>query len=883
MRMIKHDRQAILAALSTLAPSGVVELRALDCDPTGGYDRTVSGYFDAAHHEALADAIERMCAHASGVYITLQEVSADCLARANNRARAVKKRDATTTDADIVGYRWLPLDFDPIRTKGVSSSSEELLRAHEAARAVHVALSAEGWPEPVYASSGNGAHLLYRLPEGWAGPKDGARVQAMIAALIARFKGDCEGVDLDPKVFNPSRIWKLYGTVARKGDATEARPHRLSQILSAPPDQGEVPVTLLDALAGEGARVLAPAPKGTRLSAVLALAAPPEPAPKQAAAVADSPARQASEDSVSKIQGALLHIPADDRDVWLAVGGALHHWGGPEARWLWDDWSASSAKCDPKAQDKTWAGFGTSNKAPKTLGTLYKLAQENGWEHPATKLKREAAEAKAQGGGAKVLPMRASKAANQPPPAAPPAAPAGVGYWQHQPNDCDLAMRMLGEVEGSAGTSCVYDEGNLWRYRKDKGYWARVTQADVTKACARWHEEPILDEYGHEKKGKDSKVLISSGECRGAFWMACQTRDEEGFFGDAKGGVVTADGLHLWADTVGCTIEVAPVSPGSRARAALSCTLDPDAKGSLLTHYLSTVHAGQPDEIDKVRLMGEIAFVALMGLGPHFNKAVLAFGGQGTGKSQFLEILSGLVPAEARSVIQPHEIAHEYYGALLVGKSLNVVTECNEAEVMGEAGFKAVISGEPVTRRQIRGEPFTFRPRALHVFAGNKLPPAPGASDAFWVRWLPIGFTRTFRSTDKEIKHLGKRIVQEELGAVLAWAMRCGADLLKRGRYTMPSSVAALFAEWRERSDSVAAWVSEETLPATSTSASSWLSASLAYSSYKMWCEAGGYRPVNRSTMKDRLEGAGIAFSRSNGSRYALKLKGDAVDSGTPF
>lgn len=114
MSNIKHDRQAILHALSILAPSGVVELRALDCDPTSGYDRTVSGYFDATHHADLADAVERECRKASGVYVTLQEVAPDCLARAANRARGVKKRDATTTDADIAAYRWLPIDFDPI-------------------------------------------------------------------------------------------------------------------------------------------------------------------------------------------------------------------------------------------------------------------------------------------------------------------------------------------------------------------------------------------------------------------------------------------------------------------------------------------------------------------------------------------------------------------------------------------------------------------------------------------------------------------------------------------------------------------------------------------------------------------------------------------------
>lgn len=37
---------------------------------------------------------------------------------------------------------------------------------------------------------------------------------------------------IDTTNFNPSRICKLYGTMARKGSNTEENPHRLSYLLS---------------------------------------------------------------------------------------------------------------------------------------------------------------------------------------------------------------------------------------------------------------------------------------------------------------------------------------------------------------------------------------------------------------------------------------------------------------------------------------------------------------------------------------------------------------------------------------------------------------------------------------------------------------------------
>ena len=39
---------------------------------------------------------------------------------------------------------------------------------------------------------------------------------------------------VDTANHNASRIWKLYGTVSRKGDSTKARPHRRSKLVSVP-------------------------------------------------------------------------------------------------------------------------------------------------------------------------------------------------------------------------------------------------------------------------------------------------------------------------------------------------------------------------------------------------------------------------------------------------------------------------------------------------------------------------------------------------------------------------------------------------------------------------------------------------------------------------
>ena len=74
-------------------------------------------------------------------------------------------------------------------------------------------------------------------------------VRRCLAALAKRF--DTAEVQVDKSVYNPARICRLYGTRARKGTATNDRPHRLSKILGNPQRVEIVPAATLESLAAE--------------------------------------------------------------------------------------------------------------------------------------------------------------------------------------------------------------------------------------------------------------------------------------------------------------------------------------------------------------------------------------------------------------------------------------------------------------------------------------------------------------------------------------------------------------------------------------------------------------------------------------------------------
>jgi hypothetical protein len=206
-------------------PGMVVELRVLNAEGGG----TVSGYFDWEHHEDFIRGAIEWSGKAPAVYFTLNPVDPVVSARSLNRVKRFA-RD-TTKDNEIRRRLWLPIDFDPKRPSGISSTDAEHEAAIARAKECREFLRLLGWPDPILADSGNGAHLLYRidLPND---PESTSLLKGILESLASQFSDSV--VDLDRSVYNAARIWKLYGTLAAKGDHTPERPHRIARILEVP-------------------------------------------------------------------------------------------------------------------------------------------------------------------------------------------------------------------------------------------------------------------------------------------------------------------------------------------------------------------------------------------------------------------------------------------------------------------------------------------------------------------------------------------------------------------------------------------------------------------------------------------------------------------------
>lgn len=229
MAPLHVDPAMVRLALKLLGvgPGYVTELRVLSAKDSidSPYSYTFGGYFDDP--EALISAVCRV-KWATGFYIMPNPCIEDVLARFNNRAARLGQ-GAATGDCDIMRRRWLLVDTDPQRISRISATDDEHALAIARAREIADHLQSLGWPKPIVADSGNGGHLLYPID---LPVDDGGLVKRCLQALDNRFSDD--RVKVDTTVYNPARIWKLYGTPVRKGENTATRPHRLARILEVP-------------------------------------------------------------------------------------------------------------------------------------------------------------------------------------------------------------------------------------------------------------------------------------------------------------------------------------------------------------------------------------------------------------------------------------------------------------------------------------------------------------------------------------------------------------------------------------------------------------------------------------------------------------------------
>ncbi len=182
----------------------------------------------------------------------------------------------------------------------------------------------------------------------------------------------------------------------------------------------------------------------------------------------------------------------------------------------------------------------------------------------------------------------------------------------------------------------------------------------------------------------------------------------------------------------------------------------------------------------------------------------------GNGKSQVLDLIRGLLPEDAVVSIPPGKFGDERYSIKLAGKLLNATDELGTSRAIASDRFKQIVTGDPITARDVWVSAVTFRPTAQHVFATNDLPAFEGGMDRGVRRRLVVVTFNRVIPPDERVPRIGRLVAHEDADLLLDWAVRGAGRLIQQGRFTDPESSQQAIYTWLLDADPVLAWLESD-------------------------------------------------------------------------
>lgn len=299
----------------------------------------------------------------------------------------------------------------------------------------------------------------------------------------------------------------------------------------------------------------------------------------------------------------------------------------------------------------------------------------------------------------------------------------------------------------------------------------------------------------------------------------------------------------------------------------------PEATCPRIQQYLSEVLPA-----DAVALAEEVAAYCLLASNP-YRKAVMLLGSGRNGKTTMLELLRSLLGPENVSSIPLQALGEQRFATVeLRGKLANLAGDLDARALRYSDTFKMLTGNDSITaERKYHQRRVTFSSYATLIFSANEPPPSFDQSDAYFDRWLTLPFPRRFSEEEADPHLLAKLTTSAELEGFLVRSVEALHRLMVRGRFEEPPSVRAAAHDYRERVDTVGAFLAEECV----TEPSAEVRPGALWAAYRSWCERTDRHRVSPQQFRQRLErhlGPDARGAR-DGARYwkGIRLVSDAA------
>jgi P4 family phage/plasmid primase-like protien len=382
-------------------------------------------------------------------------------------------------------------------------------------------------------------------------------------------------------------------------------------------------------------------------------------------------------------------------------------------------------------------------------------------------------------------------------------------------SDVEIAGKVAEQLRRDHDGRVVAAEGKIYRY--DGRRWSPIPDRELRLLVHKYDGT----EY-RTVTGKPEQVKLSSGKINSILnELTTVLKTDEAFFAKPAAGINALNGLiRIVGEGKSARDEVVAHDPDHRCRHVIQGEYHPEQnrladillEETLLGTLLNGSFEGESDATDKWSLLAEVAGVAAAGAAPLMGeeqKAVILLGEHAqNGKSQFLDLMRGLLPAEAVCSIPPEEFQDEKNRISLAGKLLNATDEISSANAISANVFKAIITCNRVQGRDLYKSSVDFQPQALHVLATNGLPSFKGGMDpGVKRRLMVVPFNRVIPKEER-IPNLGKRIAHGEMDLLLAWAVYGLLRVARNGwQFTELTASKDQIEDWLENVCPVTSWL----------------------------------------------------------------------------
>jgi P4 family phage/plasmid primase-like protien len=288
-----------------------------------------------------------------------------------------------------------------------------------------------------------------------------------------------------------------------------------------------------------------------------------------------------------------------------------------------------------------------------------------------------------------------------------------------------------------------------------------------------------------------------------------------------------------------------PHDPAVLSTAQLPIAWNPQAHAPAFGRFLSEVLPGCESFVEEL-----FGYALYPGLPIHV--AVLCLGRGRNGKSTLLRVLRALLGEDNCSSVSLQALGENRFAAAhLFGKLANICGDLDARAIKRTDIWKQVTGEDTIMAEHKYRDPFQFKSHALQLFSANEAPISADQTDAWFDRWIILPFDQRFAAdAHKPDVHLtAKLTTPDELEGILVLAIDGLRRLMTRGAFDKPEPIRHAGDRYRERLDTVRAFITEECTLAPNV----WIARSELYEHYADYCRRSGRYPLSAVTFNERL------------------------------